>query len=331
MKYHHSITEAQEYLNEVFSFLEEKELPCNPINYAVIYDFLSKVNKPLVKKLQQVLDSDQRIDPYFLESLYDDFIQKAVPDEDKNIRELTSTVGNLKTASDQSKSSIESLEQDISSAKQEQANASPELLALVESATQTIKDNQAKLEACVAQAHEQTLQIQAELEQARQEALTDNLTKIQNRKGLTKFFDETVKTNASNDLAAVILDIDHFKTFNDTFGHLIGDVILRRLAKVLQTATKQHGQAFRFGGEEFVMVLPQASLDKALALAEKVRSHVEKMRLKHTKTQEVLPPVTISLGVTMCHKDESLETLLNRADEALYEAKNGGRNQVKAK
>jgi diguanylate cyclase len=331
MKYHHSITEAQEYLNEVFSFLEEKELPCNPINYSVGYDFLSKMNKPLVKKLKQAIDAGQTLDSYFMESLYEDFIKEPPQFEDKNIRQLTGTVGNLQAASDQSKSSIESLEQEISVVKQEQAGASPELLDLVEVATKTIKDNQAKLEACVAQAHEQTKQIQAELEQAKLEALTDTLTKIQNRKGLSKFFEETTTSKPAANLAAVILDIDHFKKFNDTFGHLIGDVILRRLAKVLESATKQNGEAFRFGGEEFVIVLPDATIDKATNLAERLRTHVAKMQLKHMKTGEVLPPVTISLGVTMRQSEESLETLLNRADEALYEAKDAGRNQVKVK
>ena len=316
MKYHHSITEAQEYLNEVFSFLEEKELPCNPINYSVGYDFLSKMNKPLVKKLKQAIDAGQTLDSYFMESLYEDFIKEPPQFEDKNIRQLTGTVGNLQAASDQSKSSIESLEQEISVAKQEQAGASPELLDLVEVATKTIKDNQAKLEACVAQAHEQTKQIQAELEQAKLEALTDTLTKIQNRKGLSKFFEETTTSKPAANLAAVILDIDHFKKFNDTFGHLIGDVILRRLAKVLESATKQNGEA---------------TIDKATNLAERLRTHVAKMQLKHMKTGEVLPPVTISLGVTMRQSEESLETLLNRADEALYEAKDAGRNQVKVK
>ena len=331
MKYHHSITEAQEYLNEAFSFLEEKELPCNPINYAVAYDFLSKVNKPLVKKFQKALDCNQTIDPYFIESLYDDFIKEPTRFEDKNIRELSGTVGNLKNASDQSMSSIESLEKEISTVKQEQTSVDPQLLELVEVATKTIKDNQAELEKCVLKAHQQTQQIQAELEQARLEALTDNLTKLQNRKGLDKYFDDLLTADKSLDMAVVILDIDHFKSFNDRFGHLIGDVILRRLAKVLQSATEEGGEAFRFGGEEFVLILPGFTQIKAAAFAEGVRSHVAKLRLKNTKTGERLPQVTVSLGLTMRGNKGALETLLNKADEALYEAKNEGRNQVKVK
>ncbi|MEO0369783.1 MAG: GGDEF domain-containing protein, partial [Pseudomonadota bacterium] len=320
MKYHHSVTEAQEYLNDVFSFLEERELPCNPINYSVGYDFLSKTNKPLVKKLEHALNTNQTIDTYFIESLYDDFIKEPTRYEDKNIRELSGTVGNLKAASDQSKSSIEALEHEISTVRQEQAGASPELLDLVEVATKTIKDNQTRLEACVAKAHKQTLHIQAELEQARMEALTDTLTKIQNRKGLSQFFSNTIKKDPTAEIAAIILDIDHFKSFNDNFGHLIGDVILRRLANTLQSATKDRGEgeAFRFGGEEFVLILPHFNLSKAKTLAENVRQHIAKMRLKHMKTEEILPPVTISLGVTMYQAKEPLDTLLNRADEALY-------------
>jgi diguanylate cyclase len=266
-----------------------------------------------------------------MESLYDDFIKDPTRYENKNIRELTGTVENIKTASNQSKSSIDSLEKEISLVKQEHTNISPELLDLVEVAAKTIKDNQTQLEACVAQAHEQTMQIQAELEQARMEALNDTLTKLQNRKGLTQFFDDTTTATPSAGLAAIILDIDHFKTFNDRFGHLIGDVILRRLANLLQAATKKIGQPFRFGGEEFVIILPGVTLEKAAATAESVRKHVAKMRLKHLKTDEVLPPVTISLGVTMHLAGESLEAFLNRADEALYEAKNAGRNQTKAR
>ena len=131
------------------------------------------------------------------------------------------------------------------------------------------------------------------------------------------------------DFSIAIADIDHFKKFNDDFGHLVGDLILKRLGKLLKEELPIPCEGFRFGGEEFVILMPQCNKTRALDIAEIIRVGVSKLRFKSAKTKERLPKMTISLGVTGWESGDELESVLMRADQALYQAKNNGRNQVR--
>ena len=125
-----------------------------------------------------------------------------------------------------------------------------------------------------------------------------------------------------------MVDIDHFKRFNDNFGHVVGDVILTRVAKKIANYVSQSGMAVRYGGEEFLVLMPDVDLPSCIEVAEKIRQGVEKMRFVSAKTRQRLPQVTISLGVTSRHGNERWQNMVQRADEALYQAKQKGRNQV---
>ena len=126
--------------------------------------------------------------------------------------------------------------------------------------------------------------------------------------------------------ALVLLDIDHFKAYNDEHGHLAGDAALGYLGQVLQVATRSRDLAFRYGGEEFLLLLPDVDLTAALAVAERVRVAVE------SPGAHAVPPFTISAGVALCDPADGRdpEPLLRRADAALYIAKRGGRNRIAA-
>jgi diguanylate cyclase (GGDEF)-like protein len=126
--------------------------------------------------------------------------------------------------------------------------------------------------------------------------------------------------------ALVLLDIDHFKAYNDAHGHLAGDAALGHLGQVLRTATRGHDLAFRYGGEEFLLLLPDIDLRGALAVAERVRVAVE------SPAAASVPPFTISAGVALCDAADGRdpEPLLRRADAALYIAKRAGRNRIAA-
>ena len=126
-------------------------------------------------------------------------------------------------------------------------------------------------------------------------------------------------------LSLIIFDIDYFKQINDTYGHLVGDSVLRELAQVVQANMRQSEYFVRWGGEEFILLLPGTDLYGAQMVAEKLRRIVEK-----TEFSEV-GKVTCSFGVTTLRSDDTMQSFLQRADEALYEAKRSGRNQVKVK
>lgn len=158
---------------------------------------------------------------------------------------------------------------------------------------------------------------------------TDSLTRLYNRRVLMKTLSKEFQRNArtTETLSLLMLDIDHFKHINDSFGHLNGDIVLVTLAKLLQNYLRPYDVATRFGGEEFALVLPNTRLHSARDVAERLRIAIEELQF----TGEIRDlKITASIGVS-CYpgaKIENIDQLLQAADHALYQAKENGRNQV---
>lgn len=176
-------------------------------------------------------------------------------------------------------------------------------------------------------------QLEFEKNLAELNAITDNLTSLMNR----RYFDESLLTEFNRlkrsgaSLSLIILDIDHFKNFNDTYGHLAGDNCLRQVGSVLRTVVKRLPDIVaRYGGEEFVVIMPETDRDGAASLAEQIRAGVEELGIPHS-TSEAAKCVTISAGVVTARPIDLEEPvqIIALADEALYEAKHNGRNQVR--
>jgi diguanylate cyclase (GGDEF)-like protein len=157
----------------------------------------------------------------------------------------------------------------------------------------------------------------------------DGLTQVHNRRYLTEFLDrEIVRSNRHNrPLALIMLDIDHFKSINDRFGHLVGDLTLRELCARVRAVVRQDELLARYGGEEFAVVLPETDAVHARVVAERIREVMEKQPFSFNG---VTYPVTVSLGVSVTAAIEQLSTsdLIARADKNLYKAKVAGRNRV---
>jgi diguanylate cyclase len=126
----------------------------------------------------------------------------------------------------------------------------------------------------------------------------------------------------------LLIDIDHFKTFNDKFGHIVGDEVLRFVTKKIKDMIKEGDFLARFGGEEFAVILPRTSLSDAETVAESNRLFFTEAKLKSTTSSKSLGGITISIGVASYRPGESLEDFLDRSDKALYLAKDTGRNRV---
>ena len=178
------------------------------------------------------------------------------------------------------------------------------------------------------------LQIQDMLQELKLMASTDPLTKLYNRRYFHKISEHifTIGMREHNKISAVMMDIDKFKRFNDTYGHQAGDEILVYLGQTLRNSIRRSDIACRYGGEEFVLLLPDTDKQNALDLAEKIRKRIEVSSIKVSTTEEELH-FTISLGVSEIdfNSDKSVEAIIKRADDALYEAKNSGRNKVMMK
>jgi len=174
-----------------------------------------------------------------------------------------------------------------------------------------------------------TLRIQELQEELRLLASIDPMTRLYNRRYFTTMADKILKLarRERNPLSLAILDIDHFKQINDTYGHLIGDRVIIALAEQLMKRYRESDLLCRFGGEEFVILMPNTELDIAALLAERTRKEIEQLEVYYSDGSLSL---TVSIGVSQIdlEKEETLDGVLKRADDALYTAKNEGRNRV---
>ncbi|BBF93237.1 GGDEF domain-containing protein [Blastochloris tepida] len=170
------------------------------------------------------------------------------------------------------------------------------------------------------------------LEAARTESLTDPLTTLANRKYLDMAITRLMADGAASGepLSVLITDIDNFKKFNDTFGHLTGDQVLRLVAMAVKQNVKGQDVAARYGGEEFMVLLPRTTTQHAITVAEHIRKAVMGKELMKRSTGESLGRITISIGVATMRPGDTAASLIDRADSHLYAAKRAGRNRVSA-
>jgi diguanylate cyclase len=196
--------------------------------------------------------------------------------------------------------------------------------------TQRVASRNALLESQLSQSSGEILELRQSLEAVRHEAMTDALTGIANRKSFDEKLRNAAREAMENDepLSLLFLDIDHFKRFNDTYGHQLGDQVLALVAKTLTDCVKGRDITARYGGEEFAIILPQTRLVDARRVAEQIRATMMRRRIVGRSTGEDYGTVTLSIGVGGFRPGEPLGELLGRADGALYLAKKNGRNRV---
>ena len=170
-------------------------------------------------------------------------------------------------------------------------------------------------------------QVVAAREQLRMQATHDSLTGILNRSAIMETLHKELTRSAREKvpLAVIMADIDHFKAINDTHGHLVGDYVLQEAARRMSETIRSYDSIGRYGGEEFVIIAPGCSPEDAQRQAERLRAAIA---AEPIRTRELTMPLTISLGVAVRYHGQDNDDILGAADEALYAAKNAGRNRV---
>lgn len=309
-----------------------------PLNFELWLHYLGDPDGLLGQEIRRLIQSGETITEEVSESLATTFLARMrLTDEIRDAgaqlsRELLQVAAAISTAQKSQEAYGETLA-DASEGLDQNAHEPPALKRLVETlteATQKVQHVNATLEKRLQVSTREVTKLREHLEQVRRDASTDALTNLANRKA----FDEHI-TRACTDadesgrtMTLAVIDIDHFKRFNDTWGHQTGDQVLRYVASVMARVAGPPRLAARYGGEEFSMLFPGESASLVEAAMNAIREEIASRHLKRRSTNEDLGAVTISVGIAQRHKDESVSALMERADEALYASKRTGRNRV---
>lgn len=337
MEFSHTLDQAERFAEEALSLMRKREIVPHPNNYTVWYSYASQEFPDLNQALEMVLDGQRRFTEGQVRAVFRGFCASpfdSIPLHlivDKMEAELATVLAAVDAAVKTTSSYGASLEQvsDIVEGAQQGKGLRPLLLAILRK-TRAVARQSLDLETQLRQSLTEVGHLRRELDGARLEAMTDALTGLANR----KMFDCTLRDAAleamecSTPLSLLMLDIDHFKAFNDTYGHAIGDQVLKLLAATLKESVKGQDTAARYGGEEFAVILPRTLMPDAAVLAESIRQRVAGKSVVHRRTGDQLGRVSVSIGVAQFTFGEPLRKFIERADQALYFAKRGGRNRV---
>ncbi|MEH6357899.1 MAG: GGDEF domain-containing protein [Pseudomonadales bacterium] len=333
--YSDSSAKAAEFLRLTVSYLAKYAIPHSPLNYRLVYESVSGRNDGLKAALEELLTQPGTPSEISLWKLYQRFFEQDVDAletmRNELRRNITSLQGELTNADGDLCSYAKSLDSFINIL--DASTLSETVLTEVEKViedTRLMKQSQLCLESQITGVLAEVNTLRQELDQVKQESLTDSLTGISNRRAFDAALEHSIQIAREDKTPFCLLigDIDHFKQFNDTHGHLVGDKVLRFVASILKRCVKGQDTVARLGGEEFAVILPQTHLDGAYAVAEQIRKAISAGRLKNKGSGEVFSTVEISIGVTQFRANDIPNDLIERADQALYRAKDQGRNRV---
>ena len=311
--------------------------PALPRNFEIWYQYATGYNAELNRSINETLAQKGALDDADVDRIYATFLSPSrlsdridsvgsrMMDEIKHVHDMIDTATGSATSYSASLADA--------SAKLEGVNDGAALRAVIErlmSGAKEMETNNKKLEARLSASRQEIEQLQQNLEVVRSESLTDPLTTLANR----KFFDSELgkavaQANQSGEpLTLLMSDVDHFKAFNDKYGHVTGDQVLRLVAISMKQNVKGQDIAARYGGEEFAVALPKTTLRSALTVADQIRCAIMTKELTKRSSGEKLGRVTISIGVALLRQDDTPQSLIERADACLYAAKRHGRNRV---
>jgi diguanylate cyclase len=310
--------------------------PARPHNYEVWYHYATG-HHPTINKTINELIAHGGVTQADMERIYDEHFSPLRHPEriDQTSSKFLEHVGVVLAMIQETAGVASRHSQNLADANHKigLANDRDAIRAVVQDLLQTtreMRDSNLALEERLQTSKQEIAQLQMHLEAVRTESLTDQLTTLANRKCFDSTFASAIDkaSGADEPLSLMIADIDHFKAFNDTYGHLIGDQVLRLVAIALKDNLKGQDLAARYGGEEFAVLLPRTSLRQATTVAEHIRRAVMGKELMKRSTGENLGRITVSIGVASLRRGESGAGLIERADNCLYVAKRHGRNRV---
>ena len=332
MKYNDSIEKSAEYLRQALPLMSRQAAALHPVSYAVWYEYVAGNNPSLKASIDGHLQNGAVLD----EKTTAEFFRKHVAELDEALARRVSD-GFQKIMADMSQSASQAgdhadqfgsvLEKWSEGLAESQAGTEGGVDVLLQH-TRSMQGSITSLKGRLDESRREIEQLRQEVNKAREDALADGLTGLTNRRGFDLALSACLSASAGEEQgpSLLITDIDFFKRVNDSYGHLFGDRVIRAVAQILKDNVKGKDTAARYGGEEFVILLPETPIEGARHLAEKIRTTVERSRIKRTDNNETIANITVSLGVACYRRGESASDFIARADAALYASKHQGRN-----
>ncbi len=324
--------QASEFLRMALPFMNRHGIPVDPMHYAVWYEYFSGCNLPLKESVDEMISNKQRLGIDVSAELYEKFIENnRISVGLKMQQSVQNVMHSLSEQIEQSTEHASHYDTVLDEVSEElgsttDADSLGKFIGKLVEETKTMKEVNEQLSAKLAQSNNELDGLRNELDEAQRAALTDALTLIPNRKALEQKMEQLVIDEM--DFCIIIADIDFFKLFNDNYGHLLGDKVLRFVAQLLQRQLKVQDLVARYGGEEFVVVLPETPFKGAMIVAENLRKYIQSQKLRRSDNQERIESITLSLGVAKYRPGETTSDIIARADAALYLSKEKGRNRV---
>jgi diguanylate cyclase len=329
---------AAEIAKKIILTTTEKSIPLTPENYHVWFEYFLGSNKELTDAIDALISAKEYFSQEINDNLYTDYLVSNKKDILKEVHKKTHKIfQNIFQASlstnDLASDYIDKMEE--YSNKLNDTNDLDEIQHLITDILKDTNDMAGSSRQLSQQLEEATSQIHSlskKLEITEREAFLDGLTGLNNRRAFDKNINELCEKFDKNQgfFSVALLDVDYFKKFNDRYGHQVGDEVLRIFGEQLKENLKGKDFPSRYGGEEFAALLPNTKLNNAIIVAEQIRENISNKELKIKETGQKLESITISVGVSeICHGDTPI-SVIERADAALYLAKDSGRNNVKS-
>lgn len=329
--------DAEHYAGEACAQMNERRIPATPQNYTIWYSYVAGDHARLTEEIDKLLAAGGVFSPEVSDRLFAKYFggnrtRERFQRDTAQLRVAIDTMVSRLGKADDDASDYDRAMTDFSGAvdRLKEADDVQELICRALSETRTAAARNWALEQRFDERTAELNDLRNNLAQLTKETTTDALTGIANRKRFDAALRQETRQADSDgtSLCLLLADVDHFKKFNDTFGHRVGDLVLQSVAKIIENGVTGRHLAARYGGEEFAVVLPRTALDEAAATAEVVRQALASKELMHRETGRSYGTVTLSIGLAQRRPGEGPDDLIGRADAALYRAKNGGRNRV---
>jgi diguanylate cyclase len=332
--YLEGVIEARPLADAVITTFKKYEIPATPDNYTLWYEYHAGHSPNLRRTIDVIISSNAGFDEKTLHDLHAVFCSSLK--EEEAVRETSlrvqKTLKDVIELADRARTDANQFGATLNIASGDFGKSVDNLKDLIENLVRETKKMAGRNEYVGVRMRESADKIETlerNLESAIREATLDGLTGVANRKS----FDATLRKlagdamNSGDDLALLMIDIDHFKSVNDNWGHQVGDIVLRHLAKTLQQAVRGQDHVARYGGEEFAVILPRTDANAAVIVGENIRQALAKDPLLLDTTPQ-MNPITVSIGASCYEPGDPLSEWVGRSDAALYRAKREGRDCV---